>query len=132
MVRDRLPDRRRRAVTLRVPGSVLGHRGCGVSLARTLAPTIRVNGVAPGFIAGRWTEAGLGANYDRIKSAYEKTLPLGRVCEPEDVAAWPRTSREPDYKNQFKRWYHGDYRAKAYLYTYRLYDLFVTDGGLKN
>jgi len=58
-----------------------------VSLARTLAPKIRVNGVAPGFIAGRWTQGGLGANYDRIKHAYEQSLPLGRVCEPGDVAA---------------------------------------------
>lgn len=58
-----------------------------VSLARTLAPQIRVNGVAPGFIAGRWTQGGLGPNYDRVKQAYEKTLPLGRVCEPDDVAA---------------------------------------------
>lgn len=57
-----------------------------VSLARTLAPQIRVNGVAPGFIAGRWTQGGLGPNYDRIKQGYEKTLPLGRVCEPQDVA----------------------------------------------
>ena len=58
-----------------------------VSLARTLAPRIRVNGVAPGFIAGRWTEAGLGANYAGLKQAYEASLPLGRVCEPDDVAA---------------------------------------------
>ncbi len=58
-----------------------------VSLARTLAPHIRVNGVAPGFIAGRWTQAGLGPNYDRVKEAYDQSLPLGRVCEPEDVAA---------------------------------------------
>lgn len=58
-----------------------------VSLARTLAPNIRVNGVAPGFIAGRWTQGGLGENYDRIKQAYEQSLPLGRVCEPDDVAA---------------------------------------------
>jgi 3-oxoacyl-[acyl-carrier protein] reductase len=57
-----------------------------VSLARTFAPNIRVNGVAPGFIAGRWTQGGLGSNYDNVKAAYEKTLPLGRVCEPEDVA----------------------------------------------
>ena len=57
-----------------------------VSLARTLAPQIRVNGVAPGFIAGRWTEAGLGDKYDRIKQSYEKSLPLGRVCDPDDVA----------------------------------------------
>lgn len=58
-----------------------------ISMARTLAPKIRVNGVAPGFIAGRWTQGGLGPNYDRIKQAYEQTLPLGRVCEPDDVAA---------------------------------------------
>ena len=58
-----------------------------VSLARTLAPHIRVNGVAPGFITGRWLKSGLGPNYKEVKSAFEKTLPLGRVCEPEDVAA---------------------------------------------
>ena len=57
-----------------------------VSLARTFAPTIRVNGVAPGFIAGRWTQAGLGDSYERIKSAYEQSLPLKRVCTPEDIA----------------------------------------------
>ena len=58
-----------------------------ISLARTLAPSIRVNGVAPGFITGRWLEGGLGENYERMKQAYDKTLPLGRVCDPEDVAA---------------------------------------------
>ena len=57
-----------------------------VSLARTLAPHIRVNGLAPGFIEGRWTQGGLGEKYDGIKQAYEKTLPLGRVCQPEDIA----------------------------------------------
>lgn len=57
-----------------------------VSLARTLAPTIRVNGVAPGFIAGRWTQAGLGDSYERIKTAYEQSLPLKRVCTPQDIA----------------------------------------------
>ena len=57
-----------------------------VSLARTLAPHIRVNGIAPGFIEGRWTQGGLGPKYDSIKQAYEKTLPLGRVCQPEDIA----------------------------------------------
>ena len=57
-----------------------------VSLARTLAPQIRVNGIAPGFIAGRWTQAGLGPRYDTLKQAYENTLPLGRVCQPEDIA----------------------------------------------
>lgn len=58
-----------------------------VSLARTLAPTIRVNGVAPGFIAGRWTQQGLGDRYEGIKQAYERSLPLGKVCTPDDIAA---------------------------------------------
>jgi 3-oxoacyl-[acyl-carrier protein] reductase len=58
-----------------------------VSLARTFAPQIRVNGIAPGFIAGRWTQGGLGTRYDGIREAYAKSLPLGRVCTPEDIAA---------------------------------------------
>lgn len=58
-----------------------------VSLARTLAPHIRVNGIAPGFIAGRWTQAGLGDRYDSFVAAYEKTLPLGKVCTPDGIAA---------------------------------------------
>lgn len=57
-----------------------------VSLARTFAPHVRVNGIAPGFIEGRWTQGGLGERYDTIKKAYERTLPLGRVCQPEDIA----------------------------------------------
>lgn len=58
-----------------------------VSLARTFAPRIRVNAVAPGFITGRWLENGLGENYERVKTSFDNTLPLGRVCEPDDVAA---------------------------------------------
>ncbi|RLS51693.1 MAG: SDR family oxidoreductase [Planctomycetota bacterium] len=57
-----------------------------VSLARTLAPQIRVNGIAPGFIAGRWTQSGLGDRYHGLIAAYEQTLPLGRVCTPADIA----------------------------------------------
>lgn len=57
-----------------------------VSLARTLAPEIRVNGIAPGFIAGRWTQNGLGERYESIVQAYEKSLPLRSVCQPEDIA----------------------------------------------
>lgn len=58
-----------------------------ISMARLLAPKIRVNGVAPGFIAGRWLEQGLGKAYQRVKQSHEERLPLGRVCQPEDVAS---------------------------------------------
>ncbi len=57
-----------------------------VTLARALAPKIRVNVVAPHFITGRWLQGGLGAAYDAVKGAMEQRTPLGRVCEPEDVA----------------------------------------------
>ena len=57
-----------------------------VSLARTFAPQIRVNGVAPGFVETRWTHAGLGDRFDTLVEAYKKSLPLGRTCQPEDIA----------------------------------------------
>ena len=57
-----------------------------LSLARTLAPKIRVNAVAPGFITGRWLTNGLGESYEAAKAMSEKRAPLGKVCEPEDVA----------------------------------------------
>jgi 3-oxoacyl-[acyl-carrier protein] reductase len=58
-----------------------------VSLASALAPQIRVNAVAPGFISGRWLEEGLGRAYERIMQQTANKLPLGRVNTPEDVAA---------------------------------------------
>ena len=58
-----------------------------VSLACALAPDIRVNAVAPGFISGRWLEQGLGRGYERIMQQTAAKLPLGRVNAPEDVAA---------------------------------------------
>ncbi|MDA2925692.1 SDR family oxidoreductase [Acidobacteria bacterium AH-259-G07] len=58
-----------------------------ISLARVLGPAIRVNSVAPGFIAGRWTQKGLGADYESVKQAWEARAVLGKVCRPEDVAA---------------------------------------------
>jgi 3-oxoacyl-[acyl-carrier protein] reductase len=58
-----------------------------VALARVLAPSIRVNAVAPGFITGRWLEQGLAENYEEVKRSFERAAPLGRVCTPDDVAA---------------------------------------------
>lgn len=57
------------------------------TLARVLAPTIRVNTVAPGFITGKWLQTGLGAAYEPAKAGAEKRSALGKVCDPEDVAA---------------------------------------------
>jgi 3-oxoacyl-[acyl-carrier protein] reductase len=57
-----------------------------MALARALAPKIRVNAVAPGFITGRWLEEGLGQAYEAAKKYYESRTPMQRVCEPKDVA----------------------------------------------
>ncbi|MBP1765272.1 MAG: putative dehydrogenase like protein [Firmicutes bacterium] len=51
------------------------------SLARALAPEVRVNSVAPGIILTRWVE-GQDAHIKRLSEG----TPLGRVCSPEDVA----------------------------------------------
>jgi 3-oxoacyl-[acyl-carrier protein] reductase len=58
-----------------------------IALAKALSPEIRVNAVAPGFITGRWLEKGLGPMYETVKDAMSARVPLGRVCDPEDVAA---------------------------------------------
>ncbi len=51
------------------------------SLARSLAPAVRVNAVAPGIVNTRWV-AGKGGHVSRMSDG---TL-LGRVAEAEDVA----------------------------------------------
>jgi 3-oxoacyl-[acyl-carrier protein] reductase len=58
-----------------------------VNLARVLAPQIRVNAVAPGFIEGGWMRSGLGERYLKSRESFAAASPLGRVCQPEDVAA---------------------------------------------
>jgi 3-oxoacyl-[acyl-carrier protein] reductase len=57
-----------------------------LTLARALAPKIRVNAICPGFITGRWLQGGLGPAYEPVKQAMEQRAPLGRVCDPEDVS----------------------------------------------
>lgn len=56
------------------------------TLAGALAPEIRVNGVAPGWMVGEWMEHQLGDNYDRLMERRAKMTPLKRVATPDDVA----------------------------------------------
>ena len=56
------------------------------ALARVLAPKIRVNAVAPGFIEGRWMREGLGERYLESRDSFAAASALGRACQPEDVA----------------------------------------------
>lgn len=57
-----------------------------VALARVLAPEVRVNCVAPGFIDSRWLRAGLGDLYEPLRQRTAEQTPLGRVATPEDIA----------------------------------------------
>jgi 3-oxoacyl-[acyl-carrier protein] reductase len=57
-----------------------------ITLARVMAPSVRVNAVAPGAITGRWLKGGLGDGYDAIMKAISERVPLGRPSDPEDVA----------------------------------------------
>lgn len=56
-------------------------------LARELAPEVRVNAVCPGLVTSRWFVQGVGQEgFERVKAAYETSVPLQRACTPEDVA----------------------------------------------
>lgn len=58
-----------------------------LTLARTLAPEIRVNCVCPGLTDTRWNRAGLGdERYEAVLAGYERAAPLGRATTAEDIA----------------------------------------------
>ncbi len=57
-----------------------------IALARVLAPEVRVNCVAPGFIDSRWLRQGLGGAFEPAKQRTSERTPLGRVSTPEDIA----------------------------------------------
>jgi pteridine reductase len=52
------------------------------SLAKDLAPEVRVNGVSPGAIL--WPDDGMS---DKLEKSILKQVPLGRTGDPEDIAA---------------------------------------------
>ncbi len=55
-------------------------------LALNLAPEIRVNAVAPGWMEGDWMERMLKDKYDDLMGRRAKHTPLGRVATADDVA----------------------------------------------
>ena len=58
-----------------------------VAFARTFAPEVRVNCVAPGFVDTRWHQARRdAAEYEEFKAAVGRMTPLGRISTPEDVS----------------------------------------------
>jgi 3-oxoacyl-[acyl-carrier protein] reductase len=58
-----------------------------LSLARALAPEIRVNAVCPGYVATRWFSDRFGQETtDRISKDQEDSTPLKRAGMPEDIA----------------------------------------------
>jgi len=67
--------------------SKAGLNNLTVTLARALAPKIRVNAIAPGFIDGEWLREGFGDAYEPIRKSMIERTPLKRVATPESVAA---------------------------------------------
>jgi 3-oxoacyl-[acyl-carrier protein] reductase len=56
------------------------------TLSRVLAPEVRVNAVAPGWIAGEWMQRTLGENYDRLMERRAAWTPMKRNVSADDVA----------------------------------------------
>lgn len=60
-----------------------------LALARSLAPAIRVNAIAPGLIETRWHTARFAdmASYEKFLDNYKQTVPLAKASTADDVAS---------------------------------------------
>ncbi len=68
------------------------------SLARALAPDIRVNCVSPGFVDTGWHARGVGEEQAaRNRDNAARVTPLRRVCTPQDVSNAVMSMIEMDY-----------------------------------
>lgn len=57
-----------------------------IALARVLAPEVRVNCVAPGFIDTRWLAQGFGDRFDAMRERVKRDTPLKDAGQPEHMA----------------------------------------------
>lgn len=58
-----------------------------LSLARALAPAIRVNAICPGFIGTRWFKDEMSADqYEKLEAGVAASVPLNVASGPDDIA----------------------------------------------
>ncbi|HEY2445537.1 MAG TPA: glucose 1-dehydrogenase [Rhizomicrobium sp.] len=58
-----------------------------ISLARALAPRVRVNAICPGYVATRWFRDRFGAErFEKISLEQAEAAPLKRAGQPQDIA----------------------------------------------
>ncbi len=71
-----------------------------LSLARALAPEIRVNAVCPGLVATPWFTGRFGQEaFAQVEEIYKKTAVLGRVADGDEIAKSVIFLAGPDSRN---------------------------------
>jgi 3-oxoacyl-[acyl-carrier protein] reductase len=71
-----------------------------LSLARALAPNIRVNAVCPGYVETPWFSKRFGADSaGRIKDQQEKSNPLGLTADGAEIARTVMFFCSPEARN---------------------------------